>query len=594
MKKNQIKQVVAKVLLLALCISQFANLTVFAQRDRVVTQTPKTSPTPTPKPTLKTKPTPTPSPSPSPVASPIPSPTPIPTPTPSLVTKTVEELQTRIREVLNRNGLKRAQVGVKIASLDTGRVLFEENADKLYMPASNMKAYTVAAALDRLTPDYRFVTRATSSAKPDTNGVIKGDLIINGGGDPTYAARLNNGDYWKGVNEIASRIAGAGVKKIEGDIIGSDALFKGAPIGFGWEADDLQSYSGAPISALTINDNVVEVVVKAGLKEGTACLITTAPPVPVFQFVNKTVTAPSGTTRRINITRKLGQNVVEISGVIPVDDKREYRESVAVENPALAFIYMLRSALAQKGVMVTGQSRTTNGDSYADGLIDKARREPSWLKPETTPIQETFMIGSAVNFEVAIESAPLSDIAAKTMKPSQNLYTEIILRTLGEVKGERQDPKDVVLKGQKSSVEKGIEVVKQFLKEAGVPEESFEMYDGSGLSRHNLISASGTIQLYTYMSRHKYAKAFYDSLPVAGVDGTLSNRMKNTPAAGNARAKTGTINQVATLSGYVTTASGEKLVFSILVNNMPEDSLARRGYIDEIVVMLASFIGKSL
>ncbi len=587
MKKNRTKQVTAKILLAILCVSHFVSLTVFAQRDRVVTTASKPTPSPTPKPTLKTKPTPTPTPTPAP------SPTPTFTPSPSLVTKSVEELQTRIREVLRRPGLVRSQVGIKVASLDTGRVLFEENADKLYMPASNMKAYTVATALDRLTPDYRFVTRITSSAKPDSNGVIKGDLTIGGGGDPTFAARLNNGDYWKGINEIALRFAMAGVKKIEGNIIGSDTLFKGAPIGFGWEADDLQTYSGASISALTINDNVIDVVVKSGIKEGEPCLITTAPPVPVFQIVNKTVTAPSGMTRRINVTRKPGQNVVEVSGVLAIDDQREYRESVAVENPALAFVYMLRVALAQKGITITGQSLTKNGDSYTDRLIDKARREPSWLKPETTPDQQTVMIGSAINFELAVESAPLSDIAAKTMKPSQNLYTEIILRTLGEVKGEKQDPKDVVLKGQKSSAERGIEVVKGFLKEAGVPEESFEMYDGSGLSRHNLITASGTVQLYTYMSRHKYAKVFYDSLPIGGIDGTLSNRMRNTPAAGNVRAKTGTINQVATLSGYVTTASGEKLVFSVLVNNMPEDSLVRRSYIDEIVVMLASFTGRS-
>ena len=136
--------------------------------------------------------------------------------------------------------------------------------------------------------------------------------------------------------------------------------------------------------------------------------------------------------------------------------------------------------------------------------------------------------------------------------------------------------------------EAGVEAVQNFLNEAGVPPKTITMYDGSGLSRHNLITASATAQLYEYMSKHRYAKDFYDALPVGGVDGTLRNRFKNTPAANNVRAKTGTINQVAALSGYVVSAAGERFVFSILVNNYPDDSLVRRRAIDDIVVLLAA------
>jgi D-alanyl-D-alanine carboxypeptidase/D-alanyl-D-alanine-endopeptidase (penicillin-binding protein 4) len=587
-KIYRIKQTISLALLLTLNLSAFTNLTVFAQRDRVVTPTttqPKPTPTPILKPVLKTSPTPTP----TPVASPTPSPTPKPTPTPlPVAAKTVDELQSQIREVLRRPGLTRAQVGIKIASLDTGKVLFEENAEKLYMPASNMKAYTVATALDRLTPDYRFVTKALA-AKPDSDGVVKGNLIIEGGGDPTFSASLNNGDYWKGINEFATRIAASGVKKIEGDIIGNETFFVGTPQGYGWEWDDLQAYYGAPVSALTINDNAIDIFVKPGTKIGDSCFITTGPPMPLLHIVNKTVTVQSGISRNINIIKKLGQNIVEVIGVMPVDDKRGYNGNVSIDNPALAFIYLLRSALVQKGVMITGQSRTTKGDDLIDALIQKTRMDPKWFENQTVP-----PVRPEITVEIArIESAPLSEVAAKTMKPSQNLYTEIILRTIGSKSEQYQDQKEILLKGQKSSTEKGIKAVKQFLNEAGIPDGSVEMYDGSGLSRHNLITASATVQLYTYMSRHKYAQAFYNSLPIAGVDGTLSGRMKGTPAAGNVRAKTGTINQVATLSGYVTTAAGERLVFSILVNNLPDDSSVRRSYIDEIVVMLASFKGRS-
>jgi D-alanyl-D-alanine carboxypeptidase/D-alanyl-D-alanine-endopeptidase (penicillin-binding protein 4) len=596
MKKNySVNRAISLLLLLALNLNALTSVEVLAQRERVVTP-----PTPNSKPTLIIKPTPTPTPKPSPIASPIPIPTPTPTPIPTPIptptpaaAKTVDELQARIREVLSRPGLARAQVGIKIVSLDAGRVLFEENAEKFYMPASNMKAYTIAAALDRLTPDYRFVTSVYASTKPNEKGVIKGNLTIEGGGDPTFAASLNNGDYWKGINELASRITAAGVKKIEGDIIGNETFFAGSPFGFGWEWDDLQTYYGAEASALTINDNAIDILIKPGAKVGNVCLITTGPLVPssLLQIVNKTVTVQSGTPRRIIVTRKLGQNIVEVSGVMSIDDKREYRGNVSIGNPALAFVYMLRSALAQKGIIVTGQSRTINSDNVMDGVINLARANPNWSDPNTSLPSSVF--GDLVVPIAKLESAPLSEIAAKTMKPSQNLYTEIILRTLGRVAGPKQEMKDAFINGHKSSAEAGLEVVKQFLKEAGIPEGGVEMYDGSGLSRHNLITASATVQLYAYMSRHKYAQAFRDALPIAGVDGTLSGRMKVTPAAGNLRAKTGTINQVATLSGYVTTMAGERLVFSILVNNLPDDSSIRRGYIDEIAVMLASFAGKT-
>lgn len=574
------KRIISFGLILALNLCAFSNVSVVAQRDRVVPSNSKT------KPSSQTTPKASPTPTPTPVSTPVPSPTPIPTPLPAAA-RTVEELQTKIRDVLNRPALLRAQVGIKVASLDTGKVLFEENADKFYMPASNMKAYTVAAALDRLTPDYHFVTKAIAP-KPQ-NRVVKGNLTIEGSGDPTFAASLNSGDYVKAINDFAANIAASGVKRVEGDIIGDESFFAGSPIGFAWEADDLQSYYGAPVSALTINDNAIDVFIKPGMKAGDPCIITTGPPMPLLQIVNKTVTVRSGIPRNIDVTRKLGQNILEVWGVMPVDDKQGITRSVSIDNPALAFIFLLRSALAQKGVIITGRSLTTKNDDAMDALIQKTRTDPKWFDNQTAQPVRTDMPAEIVR----IESASLSEIAAKTMKPSQNLYTELILRTLGEKAGTNPQTTNDIFKARTSSAEKGLEVVKQFLREAGIPEGSIEQYDGSGLSRHNLITASATVQLYTYMSRHRFAQAFRDSLPIAGVDGTLRTRMRGTPAAGNARAKTGTINQVSALSGYVTTAAGERLVFSILVNNLPEDSSVRRVYIDDIVVMLASFTGKS-
>lgn len=473
--------------------------------------------------------------------------------------KTSEELRARIREVLQRPELAPAQVAVKVASLDTGRTLFEENASKLMLPASNMKLYTVAAALDRLSPDFRFKTSVYAPAAPDATGTVRGDLVIYGRGDPTFAASLNGGDYFKAIDTLAERIAASGLKRVEGDLVGDESFFRGAPYGFGWEWADLTWYSGAEVSALTINDNALDLIIKPGANVGATCTITTGPPTPLVTINNRTTTTGRGMRRDLSVYRGLGENVIEVSGSLPLDDPG-WTAGVAITRPALVFTYMLRAALAQRGVNITGRSRAR----------DARERAPLSL-PAPTPV------------EIAkVESQPLSVIAAAALKPSQNLYTELILRALGNATS--TDPKQ-------TSEEAGIETVKTFLREAGVDARDAILTDGSGLSRRDLVTANATVQLLTYMSRHRYAAAFREALPVAGVDGTLKNRMKGTPAAGNVRAKTGTLSTVATLSGYVTSAAGERLVFSIMLNNYPEGSIMSRNHVDNIATLLASFKG---
>ncbi len=476
--------------------------------------------------------------------------------------KTIEELRARIQEVLRRSELAPAQVAVKVASLETGRVLFEENAIKLLHPASVMKNLTVAAALDRLTPDYRFKTSVYANAKPDASGIVRGDLVIYGRGDPSLAARFNGGDYEKGIGELAGRIAAAGVKRIEGDLVGDESFFTGAPHGFGWEWADLQWYSGAEVSALSVNDNSLDLSVKPGTNAGSPCTITAGPQTPLVTFTNRTTTTARGTKRELSIYRNLGANVIEIGGSLPVDDPG-WTGAIAAPRPALLFVYMLRTALGQRGVTVTGRTRA----------VDARERAGSAPLP----------IASLTEIAM-LQSPPLGEIAAQTLKPSQNLYAELILRALGNAT--RIDPK-------LSSEEAGIEAVKAFLREAGAETTLLVLTDGSGLSRRDLVTADALMKLLVYMDKHRYAKAFRDALPLAGSDGTLRNRMKGTVAAGNVRAKTGALPTIAALSGYVTSASGERLAFSILINNYPDSSGSRRSYIDDIAVLLASFNGKS-
>ncbi|PWT88134.1 MAG: hypothetical protein C5B55_13620 [Blastocatellia bacterium] len=576
--KNFNSRRVAWLLLISLVTTTSAPLVSSAnvQRER---QTKAQTAKPTPSPVAPPVSVATPSPSPSPSANPIASPTPalVKTSTP---TRSVAELQTRITEILRKPELESAMVGIKVVSLDTGRTIFEENATKLLRPASNMKIYTVATALDRLTPDFRFNTSVYARSKPDSSGVVRGDLTIYGRGDPSIAARFNNGDYVKGIDELASRIVSAGVKRVEGDLVGDETYFVGPQYGSGWEWEDLTWYYGAEVSALTANDNALDLFVKPGPDIGKAAIVTTGPPDPLLTIENQVVTAPKGTRRRISVYRGLGEDKVTVSGTIPIDD-RGYTGGIGISHPSLLFVYLLRSSLTQKGVVITGKSRMT-------GSVD-----PTMLSAGVTMnLMNGTVTSAAPSGQVEItsmQSPPFSVIAAQTLKPSQNLYTELILRTLGKVVPP-QTPSD---EERQTSEDLGLEAVKGFLKNTGIRPESLVLSDGSGLSRNDMITADASVQLLTFMSKHRYADAFRDALPIAGVDGTLRNRLKNTPAENNLRAKTGSLSSAASLAGYVTTAARERLVFSIMVNNYPSDVEPRVACIDPIAVLLASFSGRS-
>lgn len=555
---NRIKIVSGLLMLYLLTLVATLSATGQQQPQRERRAIPQASPVPSATPQSVVTPGPTPLPTASPVAR-----------VTSTTTKTLEELKARITEVLQKPELSAAIVGIKVVSLDTGRTIFEENAGTLLRPASNMKIYTVAAALDRLSPDYRFNTSVYALTRPDAAGILHGDLTIYGRGDPSIAARFNNGDYFFRINELASQIAAAGIKRVEGDLIGDETYFIGPKYGSGWAWEDLQWWYGAEVSSLTINDNALDLSIKPGPAVAGPAVISTGPPDPLLTIVNRVTTGPKASKRDLIIHRPLATDVLEISGSIPIDD-RGYTRSVAISHPGLLFVYLLRASLAQRGVIITGKTRTLPPLSYST--------TPALTNPSLIEI-------------ASLQSPPLSLIAAQTLKPSQNLYTELILRTLGRVVPVPPSPNSSDI--ARTSEDAGLQVVKAFLQEAGANSSGLDLSDGSGLSRDNMITADSSVRLLTHMSRHRYATAFREALPVAGVDGTLRNRMKGTLAENNVRAKTGTLRSAASLSGYLTTAAGEKLAFSIMVNNFPTDVEPTSVCIDPIAVLLASFAGRS-
>ena len=476
---------------------------------------------------------------------------------------TLAELRQRLAEHVGQPKFAAALWGAKIVSLDSGKTLFEQNPGKLFSPASNCKLYTVALALDRLGADYRIKTSLYSRAKPNESGALEGDLIIYGRGDPTINARLSGGSIYQALQPLVSALTNAGVKRINGDVVGDENYFRGPPLGSGWMWDDMEYYYGAEISALTINDNTLLATVKPGPRVGAPCQVSLSPATSWITFSNRTETLEKGATRSLRFYHPLSENLIYISGGMPLGGTN-YSNEVTMHNPAGLFASFFKEALAQHGIKVTGKARSVN-----------------WIDREAQPVDYDKLVELG-----AVASLPLRDIAREVQKPSQNLYTDLLLAHVGE------KTRGADTSARMTSEDLGVRALNRFLTQAGIQRGETIFEEGSGLSRDNLTTPNATVTLLQFMNRHKCAQVYLDALPIAGVDGTLRSRMKGTPAQGNVRAKTGTLRWANSISGHVTTAAGEHLVFSLMINRLYEARPAR-GDLDTVVVMLAGLTGRS-
>ncbi len=480
-------------------------------------------------------------------------------PFPTNAIPTLAALRSNLTARVEHPRLAAAQLGVKIVSLDTGKTLFDHNAGQLLKPASNAKLYSGALALDRLGPLFRIRTSCYAAAKPDADGTLAGDLTVFGRGDFSMAARFNGGDYAKSLELLVNALAAAGIKRVTGDLVGDESFFRGPPYGSAWTWDDLNYYYGAEVSALTHEDNVVDLVFKPAAL-GQPVNFTAKPATQFLQFINRTTTVTNGGRRSVELYRPLAQSTVYLHGSLPADDKG-LTDAMPVPRPALWFVTQLREALAKRGISVTGQLR---------------RRD--WLVAEVAPVD----YGKQV--EVAFtESRPVSELVEKMMKPSQNLYAQLLLLQVG---ARTHKP------GQ-TTEDAGLVEMQKFLAEAGVKRGSVLLEEGSGLSRGCLLMPDATVQLLRHMDKHPAAAAYRASLPIAGVDGSLKSRFHGTAAERNVLAKTGSLRYVSSLSGHVTTAAKERLVFSFMLNAYTGATVSGREVIDELAVLLANFGGKS-
>ena len=474
----------------------------------------------------------------------------------------VETLRTQIKSYVTQPRFSGALWGVKIVSLETGQVWFEHHADRRMTPASNSKLYVAALALDRLGGDYRIVTPIVASAPLNAAGELRGDLIISGRGDSSWKSRGTKKTFWEIFEPFVAVLQSAGVKHVTGDVIADATFFRGPPDGSGWMVEDLMGVDGAEISAISVENNYADLRVTPANSAGRPGNLELLQPMTGLVLDNRTVTGPAGSTNRILRQRLFGEPVVHLLGELPAGGPPHLID-VTVPRPADWFAAGLKEALARHGVRVDGRARSLR---WPDA-------------PATGPTSQK--LGE-------ISSPPLRELVTAFMKPSQNLETGLIFDHLGETFRAADAPT------LQTTEESAVALLQDFFRRNGLPADDVRFTDGSGLSQYNLTTARATLELLKFMSTHRATKDFADSLPIAGVDGTLGQYMKGTPAENNLHAKTGTLRYTNSLSGYVTSAAGEKLAFSVILNrNVPPAGRNGSVEVDEIGVMLASFKGHS-
>src|SRR5467141_2561492 len=450
--------------------------------------------------------------------------------------KATARFAARAEALLGTSPTSKGEWGLLIADAESGETLYEQNADKYFVPASNMKLFTTALALAKLGPEYRFHTTLETRGTISSEGVLGGDLTLVGRGDPNLSNRKFpyelkeefDGPPEKALVELADALVAKGVKEILGDVIGDDSYFPRERYPNGWEIDDMVWEYGAAVSAIVVDDNTVTLTLTPGESAGGPVQAVVAPPTPDFIVQSDVLTSAAEVKSDLTLTREPNSKIVVIRGTMPVHSTPR-KLVLAIHDPAEHAAAMLTHVLVERGVKVSGVSRSVHV------------AEPVGASPRAVLAEHV--------------SVPLGDSVKLVNKISQNLHTEMLLRAAARNTAVWNTPEDLM------------KVPADFYAAAGIAPGDVIQTDGSGLSRHDLVTPRAIVALLKYAQGQPWFAPYFASLPVAGVDGTLETLMKNTPSAGRIHAKTGSVEHVRTRSGFADTSSGRRLIFSFLSNN---------------------------
>ena len=444
------------------------------------------------------------------------------------------KLNNAINSIINRPIFNRSRWGILVETLSGKRKIYSRDAEYYFTPASTAKLLTTAAVLKELKPNFRIRT--------SIYGDGKGNIYIVGRGDPSLAETQ--------LKSLAEQLKEGGIENIN-QLISDDTYFQGMAVNSNWEWEDVQAGYGAPINSLIFNQNAIDLVLSPQ-GNGQPLKVTFVNPAESkkWQIENNSVTVATNKKEFVEVGRDFIQPIIRISGQLRIGSASE-PVYVAVVEPADNFLNNFRRVLELEGISVSR-------------------------------IVKSSQITSNLNLtELAfVESLTVGELIEEVNKKSNNVYAEALLRQLG-VRSKLVPNK----KSDYQTLAKSLEEVKVILTRLGVTPNSFRLNDGSGLSRHNLVSPEALVQTLRIMANSPWANAYRNSLPIAGVSGTLSRRFINSFATGNIQAKTGTISGVSGLAGYVQPINFEPLVFSVIVNQSDLETKYLRNAIDEIVLL---------
>jgi len=498
----------------------------------------------------------------------------------------------QIAAVLGDPAVARAHWGIAVTALD-GTPLYGLDEGKMFRPASTAKLFTTVAAMGLLGPDTTFKTRLDADGEIDADGVLHGSLVLVGGGDANFAGGYQVPFVAAGggaatrpptlddIEAMADAVLAKGVDRIEGDIVGDDSALEDVPYPEGSSDEDMLWGYGAPASALTVHDNQVELTVKAGDKPGAAAMVMITPGVRYFD-VSPLPGKPGGVetldagSNGVLIERAPGSRTVHVNGAVAAK-YGPVREELAIDDPAKYAALALREALERRSVQVDGGLRTVHYRwPFAGSFLAESKKEPDFpgIGCEAQNAQVLDGRPGAVRSTLAEHVSPtLAEDLVLTMKDSQNLHAEMMLRNISA--------------GCEHTLISSLQHERRFLTRAGLSGDDFVFYDGSGLSVKDLVTPRAEVQLLAFAATQPWFAEWKAALPLGGVDGTLSGRFKEAPLKGHVFAKTGTLGESRALSGYVDAASGRTVIFSILVDNHTPGSSADRVVMDKIVAAIA-------